>query len=203
MRRAKKVNWQNRIVGGLVVLVVVILISNFVRGHYAHTEAKAAQARSAAAAVAAKIAVAQTAKTDYARNQRELSRLRAELPTSADISGVVADLARIAAGAGVRLTSTSPGTPVAGNGVSTIPISVAVAGPQAAVGAFLTKIESAPRLFGVSDVSDTWNGSAINSSLQLSVYTDSGAASGGPLGSVPGGQPGAAPGVASPGTVAP
>jgi Tfp pilus assembly protein PilO len=139
------------------------------------------------------LAALQEAQKDAPQTRREIAKVEAEVPPTADLPGLIRLLRDAADRAAVDLFQFSPGVPqLATSGqYSTIPTAVVVTGSYFALDEFLYRLESLPRAAKVTSVQispgggDTTSGTATELNLQLTVEFYTSDLSAGP-GSVPG-----------------
>lgn len=115
----------------------------------ATADATAAQAN--VSVLLAELSALQAQARSQTQRQIELTRLRAAIPTTADISSVIVSLYNAASDAGIDLTSISDSQPEAGTPPS-VKISLAVTGHFYQVLQFLNDLAGLPRIVVIDNV---------------------------------------------------
>lgn len=141
--------------GALVLVLAAFFLLVFPKmREVSRTEEELEQARSEEVGLRSELARLQAVREDAPRVQRQLARLRRNLPPVADLPGLINQLQSAADVSGVDFFSITPGTPVpVPAGASEIPAQVQVIGGFFPVDEFLFRLETLPRASKVLNIS--------------------------------------------------
>ncbi len=178
------------LVGAALILIVLVGLvlpkASAVRSKQREVET----AQQQQADLTASLEQLKAAAKDAPKDRKKLAKLQAQVPPTADLPGLVRLLNNAASQSGVDFISIQPGQPgqVAGQDLSSIPVSISVNGSFFAIDEYLTRLETLPRVATVGTVNITSNpdqaaGSQLSVILSTQFFTTD--TSAGP-GSVPG-----------------
>jgi Tfp pilus assembly protein PilO len=188
------------LIAGLVAVVVIILaVAVVILPKAAQVRAKQKQvteAKGQESALRLQVQQLQAYAKEAPKDRKQLAKLQAEIPPTADLPGLIRLLNSAASQSGVDFMSVAPGQPVLSptGKVSVIPAQITVLGGFFSLDQYLFRLESLPRAAKVVSIQVT-PGPQLWPQLQISVAvefytTDTNA---GP-GSIPGGSELGAPG---------
>jgi Tfp pilus assembly protein PilO len=170
---------------GVIILMVAVLIlpkASQVRAK----QAKVAQAEVQEASLRLHLQQLQADAKDAPKDRKELAKVQAKIPPTADLPGLIRLLNAAAAQSGIDFMSISPGQPTLSSAgtASVLSATIAVAGGFFAVDQYLYRLESLPRASKVTSIQVAPSGfPQLQISLTVEFYTTD--VSAGP-GSVPG-----------------
>jgi Tfp pilus assembly protein PilO len=157
---------------GVIVLTVAVLIlpkASQVRAK----QKEVAQAQQQEAALRLRLQQLQADAKDAPKDRKELAKLQAALPPTADLPGLIRLLNSIAGESGVDFMSVSPSQPSASTAgaLSVIPTQISITGGFFAIDQYLFRLEQLTRAAKVTSVQLAGQGSGLQASLSVEFYT--------------------------------
>jgi type IV pilus assembly protein PilO len=143
-----KASKQNVIIWSLLAVICLVLIGNYVLGKQSSIDSQAASVRSQTATVQTQTQAAEAIRAEFPKVKAEIAALQGQVPTTSDLSGLISQLASTAAASGVTLVSAAPDTKndVSQNGITAVPVNIAVNGTFAAAQQFTSALVHATRI---------------------------------------------------------
>jgi Tfp pilus assembly protein PilO len=172
-----KADRQVIIVWSALGIVVLFILANFILGKQSSINTQTAHTNKETAVIQSQIRSAEHIRSTFVKVKAEVATLKTQVPSTPDISNLVAQLAAVSARTGVQLVSVAPSTlnDVSAKGITTIPVAVSVKGSLATVQSFVTTLVSAARTTTVSTIAYTWGqGGAVAAQIQANLYYRSG-----------------------------
>ena len=112
--------------------------------------------------------------TDAPKDRKKLAVLRAQVPPTADLPGLIRLLNRAADQSNVDFVTITPATPTASTAgtVSVIPVQITVIGGFFSIDQYLFQLESLPRISTVTSLTVTQGPDSTSSDLQAVIGTN-------------------------------
>jgi type IV pilus assembly protein PilO len=166
------------------VVAVLLLVAGWflavapAKSTAAELNEQAAQVQSQNDSTRAEIAQLQAQSKDLPAQEQRIAEIRQRIPASPALPSLVRELDSRADTAGVVLVSVTPGPPVAGPDLSTIPLEIKVTGEFANVRAYMNQLETMNRSYFVTGLNIALDPGATSSkttelgaTITGSVYT--------------------------------
>jgi Tfp pilus assembly protein PilO len=163
---------QNILIWSILAIVSLLLVGNFILGKQASIDAQAQKVHQRTATVKTQIQSAEIVRSDYAKIKSEIATLQVQVPAAANLSGLISQLASVAATAGVTLVSAAPGTKnnVPANGVTPVPVNISVTGTFNAVQRFTSVLIHATRTTTIASIAYSFGTSSVSAQIQADLY---------------------------------
>jgi len=164
---------QNIVIWSILAIVSLALIGNFVLGKQSSIDAQAQKVRQQTATVKNQIRSADIIRSDYAKIKTEIAGLQVQVPATADLSGLVSQLASVAATTGAVLVSAAPNTKnnVSANGVTAVPVAISITGTFNAVQRFTSALVHATRVTTITSLAYAFGANgAVSAQIQANLY---------------------------------
>ena len=181
------------LVGAVLSVVLVVGLITPKAGQVKAKQKDIHEAQQQQASLQAQLEQLQAAAKDAPKDRKKLAVLKAEIPPTADLPGLIRLLNTSADRSGVDFQTIAPGQPTAAGSYSVIPVQVTVIGGFFAVDQYLYLLETLPRVSKVTAVAIAPGPNGLPQltvNLTANFYTTD--ASAGP-GSIPGGTQPVAP----------
>jgi type IV pilus assembly protein PilO len=140
------------LVGAVVSVVLVVGLITPKAGQVKAKQKDIHEAQQQQASLQAQLEQLQAAAKDAPKDRKKLAVLKAEIPPTADLPGMIRLLNTSADRSGVDFQTIAPGQPTAAGSYSVIPVQVTVIGGFFAVDQYLYLLETLPRVSKVTAV---------------------------------------------------
>lgn len=140
------------LVGAVVSVVLVVGLITPKAGQVKAKQKDINEAQQQQASLQAQLEQLQAAAKDAPKDRKKLAVLKAEIPPTADLPGMIRLLNTSADRSGVDFQTIAPGQPTAAGTYSVIPVQVTVIGGFFAVDQYLYLLETLPRVSKVTAV---------------------------------------------------
>jgi len=140
------------LVGAVLSVVLVVALITPKAGQVRAKQKEIVTAQQDQASLQAQLEQLQAAAKDAPKDRKRLSVLKAQVPPTADLPGLIRLLNTTADRSGVDFQTVSPGQPSASGTYSVIPVQVTVVGGFFAVDQYLYLLETLPRVSKVISV---------------------------------------------------
>ena len=140
------------LVGAVLSVVLVVGLITPKAGQVRAKQKEIATAQQDQASLQAQLEQLQAAAKDAPKDRKRLSVLKAQIPPTADLPGLIRLLNTSADRAGVDFQTIAPGQPSASGTFSVIPVQVTVVGGFFSVDQYLYLLETLPRVSKVTSV---------------------------------------------------
>ena len=141
------------LVGAVLSVVLVVALITPKAGQVRAKQKEIVTAQQDQASLQAQLEQLQAAAKDAPKDRKRLSVLKAQVPPTADLPGLIRLLNTTADRSGVDFQTVSPGQPSASGTYSVIPVQVTVVGGFFAVDQYLYLLETLPRVSKVVSIS--------------------------------------------------
>ena len=140
------------LVGAVLSVVLVLTLITPKAGQVRAKQKEIVSAQQQQASLQAELEQLQAAAKDAPKDRKTLSVLKAQVPPTADLPGLIRLLNTSADRSGVDFQTISPGQPTASGSFSVIPVQVTVVGGFFAVDQYMYLLETLPRVSKVTAV---------------------------------------------------